>query len=537
METSDLKSRGAMTGYALAGALMAAGLYIRLRGLGGWYFSPDEAMALDYAGLTSWKEFLEFVPSSGHPPLFFLIMHALMQWSLAPVFLRSISLGAGIAAIPVFFALGKKACGDTAGMAMAFLAAFGAGAILMSSVVRAYSLEALLIASALYFFLDGLKRDRRRALLLYLIFITLAVWVHYSALIVFGAASATWIYHLARRRSPLWKWLTALAFHLPTLLTLSALYFFFLRGAMGSDNQVRALEGWLRPYYASDAGSLFKNLILTFDFCVGWPSPYLLGPVAGIGLTALFRKYSRHAAILSVMVLVLGLVMNLLKLSPLGAIRHSYYLFPVLALLLGSSCQALFDWLRRRGPVVSRALTPGYVAVVILIASAAPFLRCLANIDYYRTRNRLARWEFSLSSRDYAQAMAFLQESVPASSLALTDSSTSLYLTLGSQLWTLPSDFPDLVKLAAKGRTWQVSNRWTLNSPELLAKLLTVIKSSPHPGGDSIYIFNMGDYQDELRNSLGRLGQGGLVYECPLDRPDALICIVRLEKKDGPAGP
>jgi len=539
-----LKSRGAIRDYALIGALMAAGLLIRLRGLEGWYFSPDEAMVIDFASLASAKEFLTIVPGSGHPPLFFLMVRLLTRWSLDPVFLRSISLLTGIAMVPVFFALGRKACGEAAGMAMAFLATFGAGATLMSSLLRPYSLEVLLISSALYFLLDGLKRDRPPTLLLYLLFMTLAIWVHYSALIIFGATSATWIFKLALDRSPLKKWLGALGCHLPTLATLAAMYYFFLRGAMGSDNQSRALEGWLKPYFASGAGSLLKNLIMTFDFCIGWPSPYLLGLAAAIGLIFLYQKYSREAATLSIMALGLALVMNVMKLSPLGATRHSYYLFPVLSLLIGSACQYCLEFFRLRAadsrgrrspwPTVSLVLSPEAMIVAIMIASIPPLVGCLENPDYYRTRDQMARWEFSLTSQDHAQAMAVLTNRIPPGAVALTDSSTSLYLTLGSQSWTLPPDFPRVVKLAVEGRIYEVSALWTF-FPEGLAKQLSDIEVSPNLNADSIYVFNMGDSAEGLRQSLSRLGQDGLAYDYLLDRSDTVVCIIRLRRENGPA--
>jgi uncharacterized membrane protein len=135
--------------------------------------------------------------SESAPPLYYALAWLWTQVTgTGEAGLRSVSALAGVATVPVAYALGAQLSGRRAGIVAAALVAVNPMLIWYSQEARAYALFALLTALSLLYFVRALEGGRRRDFIAWGIASALALATHYFAAFPI-VAEALW---LLRRR-------------------------------------------------------------------------------------------------------------------------------------------------------------------------------------------------------------------------------------------------------------------------------------------------------------------------------------------------
>jgi hypothetical protein len=320
-------------GPAATVTVVALALILRLPGMFGWWVNPDEGIYLAVITQESFRLFLAEAFATAHPPLYFLILRAMSWIGTDLLWLRSLALVSGCAAVWAFVLLGKDVAGDGArgwltGLAAGLLVAFSPGAIALSQVVRPYMLLVLLLALQLHFVLLYLRRPSRRALLLHALCASLAVLLHYSTALALGVivgvvAVEGFVRGVAR---PEWRRLVATQ-ALPVAIV-GALYLTQMRALMASGVAEFSVETWLSGYLIDTPRDAWLGL-------VGFHAA-LVGSVASVPATSLTLIAIAYAAVsrrVEVLVPVAGALLiatacAALRFYPFGAGRHSAWLLP-----------------------------------------------------------------------------------------------------------------------------------------------------------------------------------------------------------------
>lgn len=135
------------------------------------------------------------------PPLYFVL-----AWLWAKVFgtgeagLRSLSVIAGTAVVPIAYLCGRELVSRRAGLVVAALAALCPFMIWYSQEAREYMLLTAMCGASLYFFARALVRPSGRTLGWWALFSALALLTHFFAAFLI-AAEALWLLYRARSRA------------------------------------------------------------------------------------------------------------------------------------------------------------------------------------------------------------------------------------------------------------------------------------------------------------------------------------------------
>ena len=227
------------------------------------------------------------------PPFSFMLSWFTAKLGHSPVMIRLPALVAGIASIPLVYAVGVRTVGRGAALVATALTTLSPFMIYYSAEARGYGvLMALLLLSTLCL-LQGVDSDGRRWWVGYGFFVLLAAYTHYTALFVL-AAQFGWVFWVYRgKRWPLVvSTAVAVVAYLPWLPSLS--------GDLDSDT-TRILSGlspftpeWVRltlshwsigfPY------ALFRSGI---DVVPGVPALCLLAAGIAVGAWGMFTMRSR----------------------------------------------------------------------------------------------------------------------------------------------------------------------------------------------------------------------------------------------------
>jgi 4-amino-4-deoxy-L-arabinose transferase-like glycosyltransferase len=199
--------------FALISILLLA-FVLRLYRLGVdslWYDETVSALLASKSLAAMWAH----TAGDIHPPFYYAILHfwtaAAGRSEFAYAFL---SLGFGLATIPLLAHLGLRLYGGRTGVLAAFLVAVNPFSIWYAQEVRMYTLGVFLLLCALLLALNFVLRPNRvrRSAILYAIVAALALWtLYYSAfaLIALNLFFIPWLWMRARRR--LIPWLLAQA--------------------------------------------------------------------------------------------------------------------------------------------------------------------------------------------------------------------------------------------------------------------------------------------------------------------------------------
>ncbi|TMC49950.1 MAG: hypothetical protein E6J14_07065 [Chloroflexi bacterium] len=196
-----LLRRPARLGYPhalLALTVLAAGL--RMARLGATPLWRDEAFT-GVLSQRSWREMLSAVGHDSAPPLWYLLSHLTAAVVAGPAGLRLPAALAGIAAVPLAAALGRRLGGDLAGLCSAAVVAFGPAFVLVSRDARMYSLAGTLVLAMVLALWRALEQPTRGRLGLFALSVCLCLGTQYfAALAVIAALAAAALLGAGTRR-------------------------------------------------------------------------------------------------------------------------------------------------------------------------------------------------------------------------------------------------------------------------------------------------------------------------------------------------
>ena len=437
---SDEKGGWWTTGILIG--LVAVGAIVRLSGLRDFALSPDDLLHVEISHDGSlgqvWKKSL----TNMHPPLLFFLLRGMVEISSDEIFLRSIAWLPGLATIPMLFFLGRRAIGSVGGVAMAFLATLGFGPMIVSQVIRQYSLFTLLVVVALYLALRVTEEETPLALAGYSLTITALTWLHYSAVIPLAgvgiALGSKWI----RKRQVTRALAKLVIVHLLPIVSLAWLYLHqvFALGSLHTSVRQTYLSAFFPESFAGYAG----NLVGLMGFFSRPALAYPLLILVVLGLPVLVLRGRTWLAIAVVSTFSVNLALTFLEKYPFGSTRHSLFLLPFVALPLGAAVEFLISNLAMRNlarlgivgrNIVQRPWLARSLGVSILVASCALALVGLPKTRFLRRTldsSGYAWAEFPVLRADYEALMATLEKRMRENDIVLTNQQTRHYFVRAS---------------------------------------------------------------------------------------------------------
>jgi hypothetical protein len=412
-----------------------AGIFVRIWGLGNYAFNPDEVMLSCVAAADSFSALWEGIKIQTNAPLMYGILHLLIMFSKNELLLRCISLIPGAGLIFIFYLLGKKVSGTVSGITMAFLCAFGCGAVQISQVVRPYSMLLLFLSGALYFFAACLEKPAKKYLYGYSFCMLLAIATHYPAVMTCAAIGCVWMSGSVMQKKPAAEYRSIIMVHLPPLIMFCILYFYHISYHLGGGGAYGAIkETYLAPLFPQTFSGFIKNTADLFGYLFLPPVATFFMVLSILGIMALWNTSRRQLAAAAVLTFVVTIVLTGFKLFPFGGSRHSIYLFPMVSLLVGASIQYGFDLVRQQAERClpqrmserHRAYT-GCALVLIVMLSVGIVTLTLKRCDSLRRYSGLG--EFPVTRADYDRIKGYLMYNREPRSVVLTNLQTYHYAT------------------------------------------------------------------------------------------------------------
>ncbi len=361
-------------------AVAAAALLIRVR-IGGLEFMDfDEWQQVFMASAPRWRDLAYELHAEAHPPLFYLLLKAIVSIGHAKLLYRSIAILPGAGSVVVIGLIARRLMRPPMALVCAAALALSIDAITVSIEVRQYQLMAFLLLIALQALLDmWTDRDafRTRDAAAYGVSAALAVLCHYSAVVFLGAAALlvsarlivdpVWRSRRDRRplaavAAPLVLFAYLYVTHARRLPPLGYLYDFYWRQTPGET----------LPAFLARNLQNFWNLFAP----AGSSNPAITLPLIGVvalGAAEVLRRTTRprDSAVVPVL-LIAAMTVELAALSVLraypfgGLLRHQYVVGPFVIL----SAFVVLDRLAALlGPRAGAVLTAA--AAVAMVANLA----------------------------------------------------------------------------------------------------------------------------------------------------------------------
>lgn len=243
-----------------------------------------------------------------NPPLYYTLQHLVLRLADSEAALRSVSALAGIATVPLTYAVGRIAAGRSVGLVAALLVATAGAPVAYSQEARGYALLGLagtVAVLGLLLMLRGLSHPRppARALagaVLYALGTTLALYTHNTAallpLLANALALSFWLLRRPRHVRPLLLWLGANL--VPFLLWLGWLPT-VLQQAAGASS-IAWIDNPSLPAAIRTVAGLYGPEAL------GTPWGFLVWPVLALAAAGLLLAWPPRAPLLVLAVFVLG---------------------------------------------------------------------------------------------------------------------------------------------------------------------------------------------------------------------------------------
>lgn len=441
-----------------------------------------------------WFNFIREYQADAHPPLYYVLLRAVLWLGRTPLVYRGISLLAGTASV---WLLGRTALKAMRSPVWAVLAALAYGLslplILTSNEVRGYMLSSLFIQISFYYFLDLVGEEQPPTLRPRVVFSVMAVLAclsEYYALLYVGAVL---LFALAlpivRHRS---NWLRALLREIATFAAILALPVAEYISHLGARSV--AYDHLPTYYFQPDSGEsaaafLLRNLRNELNWFSPWPVPE--GPAFYAVFAALLaaaiaivffvrrgnaRKNSQALASLLIPLIAMGAIMAaaLIRAYPFGGfLRQQFVLFPFLVV-----CPFLFmDRLLASAPrkaslVVAAVLALGVTYVNVDNYRAWPKVSEMLLTDQMARYNRLFPAAQSIYIDQFNLITFFMHHHnwqwnfvapLPGSDTVevykLSRDNRSLLLFRDRDHWNLDLRDPQLFSQMARGmRTWHLSS-------------------------------------------------------------------------------
>ena len=350
------------------------------------YIEYDGYWHIFIAQQDKWSRFWEDVQANAHPPLYFLLLKAIIYFHRSLLAYRAISILTGAGSVILVGWIARK---TTRSSVWAWLAALAYGlalpGIIISCEVRSYMLSAFFILLSFGWLLDLTAPDTQRSEAKlragFALAAILACLSHYYAFFYSGAAVLLLAARFAIRkfRGERANWIAEAATIAPVLGVIAALYEIHA----GSLAQI---QGHLLPYYYDPAGreSIPGFLIRNWRNLVNWFLPFeISGNIAALSLLAAaiagglalvrgyFRQNDANAVRASSTIVATAAMLAAMAVAAVagkypfgGDLRQQFLLFPFFVLCAVIFADRITAVLPARGQRIAHAAVALLVAVV-----------------------------------------------------------------------------------------------------------------------------------------------------------------------------
>src|SRR3954466_5162617 len=182
------------TNIRLAAIVIVAAI-LRLIFLGARSFWSDEIVSVKLA-TDNWGGFWFWITKrEANMALYYLLLRGWVKTGDGETWVRLFSALAGIATVPLFYAVAKRLYDQRVALISALLAATSACLVQFSQEARSYSLVILLCIASYYFFIRLLREERLWVVGAYILVSVAAMYAHFFAALVVAAqvVSLLWL--------------------------------------------------------------------------------------------------------------------------------------------------------------------------------------------------------------------------------------------------------------------------------------------------------------------------------------------------------
>jgi hypothetical protein len=352
---------GLAKGDVLALGIVAVGFWLRLASIRHYWNNADEGIYYQIAH-APWAIANPIIVANAHPPLYYYLLRAIGTVSDDFVWLRVPALVFGTLAIAALYRLGTRLGGTLCGLAAAAMLALSPGAIELSQVARPYALQLFLLIGATGSLLRYCESRDSRALVGYSFWMLAAVFTHYSSFLVLTGFGVTLVGALIFRQVGVRDLRDLAIAHAPVVLACVVLYSFHLEPVLLDSGMRReALGTWLGEYFVSDPIELWRNFLDVFVYLAGTPLAGVGAIVFLVSLGLCLRDRRTASASVCLSVVGVAAAASAVSVYPFGGTRHSAYLVPFLALVIGMAAAVVLS--KGRRVVVPVALLVALTAV------------------------------------------------------------------------------------------------------------------------------------------------------------------------------
>lgn len=335
---ADRRARGVI----LAG-LITIGLGFRIAHLGDYGLVCDEAIFVYTSSLETLAEVYQNTLMNSHPPMNFFMLHAMLDISWDPVFLRLPSVVTGALMIWATYLFGRELLGEIEGLFMAFLVTFSPNLILISRVLRNYTPGMLLLLLALFYLVRFVRTRSRRDLVFFSLLELAAFTWHYAFIVVFVGANIALGALMLARRERIREWIAVIVAQIPLGLAILAVFIEviprmpdFVRNNVVSfmieEFFIGPTDFWI-PFVA----------LIRYLFNDTWAVGALNWTVTLVFLTlflasfaVMIRRRQYWPLFLCLVCIPIAYGFAIGKKMPFGGTRHSYYLYPFIFAMIAS---------------------------------------------------------------------------------------------------------------------------------------------------------------------------------------------------------
>lgn len=188
-----------MQGLIVVGLVLLA-FFMRRKGLATQSLWFDEADLVSRASQEISTILKSFFKPGENGPLYTLLMHFWLQFAgTGEAAIRTPSLLAGTAAVPLIFLVGKRLGGATRGLIAAFLLSISPYHLWYSQDAKMYPLALCLTLASVYLFLRGLHSSHKGWWVAYVIITTLGFYIHLMTVLIVAVEVAYYLFTTLRK--------------------------------------------------------------------------------------------------------------------------------------------------------------------------------------------------------------------------------------------------------------------------------------------------------------------------------------------------
>lgn len=311
------------------GVLVVVGFLLRIARTGDYGLNPDEAQLVWLAAAPTPGEVWSYETSiSPHPPAIFFMFHYMMKLSWDLVWLRLPAVLGGTFSIWMSYRLGRELLNAPTGVAMAWLVTFSPPIFELSRVARNYAPGFAFVVLALFLFVRFLKTQRWRYFAWYTAVATIAVTWHYAFVVAFISMKLVLAIEFLRRRAPVSSWMAAGILQLPFAAVMIFLYLEHI--AVLPPLLVSMHQHWYGGMLDFDPAATLSPFAAIWRLLApgGTRTALMILSATGVVVLVARRQWMPLAFCTVPLLVATGFAWS--GRIPLGASRHSIYLFPFL---------------------------------------------------------------------------------------------------------------------------------------------------------------------------------------------------------------